>query len=50
MNPYNPCVANMITKSGKEHTVVWYVDDLMASCKDNFELTNKVLMLSWEDT
>jgi hypothetical protein len=39
INPYNPCVANPETKSGKQLTVVWHVDDLMASCKDNFELT-----------
>jgi hypothetical protein len=29
VNPYDPCVANMITKSGKQSTVVWHVDDLM---------------------
>jgi hypothetical protein len=39
VNPYNPCMANMITKSGKQLTVVWHVDNLMASCKDNFEMT-----------
>ncbi len=30
VNPYNPCVANMVTKSGKQLTVVWHVDNLMA--------------------
>ncbi len=40
INPYNPCVANMETKSGKQLTVVWHVDDLQASCEDDFELTN----------
>jgi hypothetical protein len=39
INPYDPCVANMETKSGKQLTVVWHVDNLMASCKDDFELT-----------
>ena len=39
INPYDPCVANMETKSGKQLTVVWHVDDLMASCEDDFELT-----------
>ena len=39
INPYDPCGANMETKSGKKLTVVWHVDDLMASCKDDFELT-----------
>jgi hypothetical protein len=39
VNPYDPCVANMETKFGKQLTVIWHVDDLMASCKDDFELT-----------
>jgi len=39
VNPYDPCVANMMTKSGKQLMVVWHVDDLMVSCEDNFELT-----------
>ncbi len=39
VNPYDPCMANMETKSGKQLTVIWHVDDLMASCKDDFELT-----------
>ncbi len=39
INPYNPCVANMETKSGKQLTVVWHVDNLMSSCEDDFELT-----------
>ncbi len=40
VNPYKPCVANMETKSRKQLTVIWHVDNLMASCEDNFELTN----------
>ncbi len=39
INPYDPCVANMETKSGIQLTVVWHMDDLMASCEDDFELT-----------
>jgi hypothetical protein len=39
VNPYDPCVANMMTKGGKQLTVVWHVDDLMVSCEDDFELT-----------
>ncbi len=39
INPYDPCLANMETKSGKQLTVVWHLDDLMASCEDDFELT-----------
>ncbi len=39
MNPYDPCIANMMTKDGKHLMVVWHVEDLMVSCKDDFELT-----------
>ncbi len=39
VNPYDSWVANMETKSGKQLTVVWHVDDLMATCEDNFEPT-----------
>ena len=39
VNPYDPCVANMMTKGGKQLTVAWHVDDLMVSCEDDFELT-----------
>jgi hypothetical protein len=38
VNPYDPCVANMETPGG-QMTVLWHVDDLKMSCKDNFELT-----------
>jgi hypothetical protein len=38
-NPYNPCVANLETKSGKQLTVIWHMDNLMALGEDNFELT-----------
>ncbi len=39
VNPYTPCVANMETKSGKQLPMIWHVDNLMALCEDNFELT-----------
>ena len=39
VNPYNPCVANLMTVDGNQLTVIWHVDDLMASCKEDFELT-----------
>ena len=39
MNPYDPCVANKMTDSGKQMTFMWHVDNLMGSCKDDFELT-----------
>ena len=39
VNPNDPCVANMMSKGGKQLTVVWHVDDLMVSCEDDFERT-----------
>ncbi len=39
VNPYDPCVANMETKSGKQLTMIWHVDNLMALCEDDFKLT-----------
>ncbi len=39
INPYNPRIANKTTASGKQLTVIWHVDDLMGSCKEDFELT-----------
>ena len=39
VNPYDPCIANTMTKGGKQLMVVWHVDDLMVLCEDNFELT-----------
>ena len=39
VNPYDPCVANKITKCGLQLMVIWHIDDLMSSCVDNFELT-----------
>ncbi len=46
INPYDPCVANKTTDGGKQLTVVWHVDDLMASCKDDFELTKFLCYLA----
>jgi hypothetical protein len=39
VNPYDPCVANMETKSRKQLTMIWHMDNLMASCEDDFKLT-----------
>jgi hypothetical protein len=39
VNPYDPCMANKVTKCGKQMMVIWHVDDLMGSCEDDFELT-----------
>jgi hypothetical protein len=38
VNPYDPCIANKMTDSRKQMTIVWHVDDLLGSCKDDFEL------------
>jgi hypothetical protein len=35
INPYDPCVANRISRSGKQQTVLWHVDDLMMSHVDH---------------
>jgi hypothetical protein len=39
VNPYDPCAANKDVGDGKQLTVIWHVDDLIASCVVNFELT-----------
>ncbi len=39
INPYDPCIANKMTEAGKQLTVIWHVDDLIGSCKDDFKLT-----------
>ena len=39
INEMDPCVTNMTTKSGKQITVIWHVDDLKISCVDSFEIT-----------
>ena len=45
MNPYDPCVANMMVK-GKQMTVVWHVDDLKLSHADPWEVTKLAEYLS----
>ena len=44
INPYDGCVANKETPGG-QLTVLWHVDDLKMSCKDNYELTKLLLYL-----
>jgi hypothetical protein len=39
VNPYNLCVAKKDVGDGEQLTIVWHVDNLMATCKHNFELT-----------
>lgn len=46
INPYDLCVANKMTEGDKQLTVLWHVDDLMASCADNFELTKFLCYLA----
>jgi hypothetical protein len=45
INPYDPCVANMMIH-GKQMTVTWHVDDLKVSHVDAFELTKFASYLS----
>lgn len=45
INPYDPCVANKMTKNGKQLTVLWHVDDLEASCVEGHEVTKLFLYL-----
>jgi hypothetical protein len=39
VNPYDPCMANMMTKCGKQMTVIWHVNNVMRLCKNDFKLT-----------
>ena len=46
VNPYDPCVANIMIDRRKQITFVWPVDDLMGLCKDDFELTKLLCYLA----
>ncbi len=39
VNPYDLCVSNKIVEGGEQLTIIWHVDNLMVSCKVDFELT-----------
>jgi hypothetical protein len=39
VNPYDPYVANKDVGDGEQLTIVWHIDNLMAACKLDFELT-----------
>ena len=39
INQYDPCVANKTNEDGKHMTLIWHVDDLMASSEGNFDRT-----------
>ena len=41
LNPYDPCVANM-TINGSQFTIVWHVDDLKMSHKDQDVVTDVI--------
>jgi hypothetical protein len=45
INPYDPCIANMMI-DGKQMTLIWHVDDLKVSHVDAFELTKFASYLS----
>jgi hypothetical protein len=36
VNPYNPCIGNKTTEDWNQLMLVWHVDDLMASCVEDF--------------
>jgi hypothetical protein len=38
VKPYDPCMANMMAKAGKQLMVIWHIDDLKALCKNGFKL------------
>jgi hypothetical protein len=46
VNPYDPCVANLESPGGKQLTVIWHVDNLMAMCKEIFKLTKFLCYLA----
>ena len=41
INPYNPCIANMIIK-GEQMTITWHIDDLKTSHVDADEATKLI--------
>ena len=43
-SPYDPCVANKLI-GGRQHTVIWHVDDLKCSHKKSFVNTQFVTWL-----
>lgn len=45
VNPYDPCVANKIIKTGHQQMVVWHVDDLVMLHVDAFENTKLISYL-----
>ena len=46
MNPYDPCVFNRDTADGNQHTVIFHVDDGLASHKNPIENTKLLIYLN----
>ena len=46
MNPYDPCTFNKTTKDGNQHTVIFHVDDGLASHVDPVENTKLLIYLN----
>ena len=46
MNPYDPCVFNKITDDGNQHTVIFHVDDGLASHVNPIENTKLLVYLN----
>jgi hypothetical protein len=46
VNSYGLCVANKDIGDGEQLTIVWHVDNLMTTCKLDFELMNMLCYLA----
>ena len=46
VNPYDSCIANKDMGDDEQLTVIWHVDNLMGSCKIDFELTKLLCYLA----
>ena len=43
VNPYDPCVVNKDVGNGEQMTIIWHINNLMASCTLDFEQTTVLL-------
>ena len=46
VNPYDLCITNKDMGDGEQLTVIWHVDNIMGSCKIDFELTKLLCYLA----
>jgi hypothetical protein len=46
VNPVDPCMVNKEVEEGEKLTIIWHMDDLMVSCKLDFELTKFLCYLA----